>query len=908
MVKSLHRIHQNITNNFRQYHHILSGIFCVLVLTFLFGGLPGETAYAATGIKIYDYSLNKVMNYKDKKITVTFNDEKVNENNAPGLLENGISLVPYSDVFEKSPIAAQCSYNAAKKTITISKYGNTVIMTLGTKKASVNGKAYTTSAIPKMIKYMNSNKTEILVPSRFVAENLGIGYNWDSGTDTVSMNKNVMELSYNGGNKLEYTGTLGKVTIDGKNVGLGDMPVIIMNNTAMLRVKKVFADKIGAVYQYNKSDKSITLQKNGNTLVMYLGSTKAQLNGNPAELDAAPVSVKNYKNNISYILVPGSFTAACLGYNYSWDQARLTSIITSKKDDNTSSGNSTKTPELGGDTNATSGSSSSLELWSAVSSSIQKGSEIHELNNSMTSEGKNGHIYTVARDNSINTPNVERFVINSDIAFEKVTSSQSGNLITIKADDKSCNDQVIPLVNDNSNIVSFANLLNNQSDLTSTIELSMLTDNYTYELSLSQDNLSLYVTVYKNSLSSIKIGTNSYGDYITLTGMSTLKPAVSKEGSLTYIDLPYTTNGIGDINHAFTSAKYLNLIYSMNLGDKTRLVVSQNDGYETQVFEEGNSYTIYFKLPGVTVPSPQANTETPAVIDKSKYQVVIPKPADLNSSMITDEDYYDNHKFVIRIHGDYTAFYQSKTISNSSGTINNINVALNSNNETEITFSTTKLQGYEYTTDNDNIYVRVGNPRDIYKNIVVLDAGHGGKDNGTQQFGTKEKDINLNILYTVGKKYFNSDPSKLKVYYTRSSDVFISLSDRAAYAEKMGADLFVSLHMNAVTQNTDAVSGTEIYYSSSNNTPNSTGLTSKKLADTMLGNLTGTLGMNKRGVKAKDYYVVHRNTVPAILIELGYLSNTEDQALLTDEAFQDKAAQTIYDTLLGVFETYPTGR
>lgn len=886
----------------------MSGIFCMLVLASLFTGLSCENAIAATGIKIYDYSLNKVINYKDKMINVTFNDEKVNEDEAPGLLENGISLVPYSDVFEKSQIAAECSYNAAKKTITISKYGNTIIMTLGNRNALVNGKTYTMSVTPKMIKYMTSNETEILVPSRFVAENLGIGYTWDSSTNTVSMKKNIMELSYNGGNKFEYTGTLGKVSIDGKNVSLGDMPVIIMNKTAMLRVKKVFADKIGAVYKYNKSDKSITLQKNGNTLVMYLGSTKAQLNGNPAELDAAPVSVKNYKNNVSYILVPGSFTAASLGYDYSWDKVKSASIISSRKDDSTPSGNNTKTPESGDDTNVSGGSSSAMELWSAVSSSSQKGSEIHELNSSMTSEGKNGHIYMVTRDYSFISPNAERFAINSDIAFEKVTSNQSGNLITIKAEDKSCYDQVVPLVNDNSNIVSSARLMNNQSDLTSSIEFSMLTDNYTYELSLSQDNFTLYVTVYKNSLSSIKIGTNSYGDYITLTGLSALKPVVSKEGSLTYIDLPYTTNGIGDMNHAFTSAKYLNMIYSMNLGDKTRLVVSLNDGYETQVFEEGNTYTIYFKLPGVTVPSSQTNTETPTVIDKSKYQVVIPKPTGLDSSMISDEDFYDNHKFVIRLKGDYTAFYQSKTISNSSGTISNINVALNNNNETEITFSTTKLQGYKYAADNDNIYVCVGNPRDIYKNIVVLDAGHGGKDNGTQQYGTKEKNINLSILYTIGKKYFNSDPSKLKVYYTRSSDVFISLGDRAAYAGKMGADLFVSLHMNAVVQNTDAVSGTEIYYSSSNNKPNSPGLTSKKLADVMIGSLTGALGMNNRGVKAKDYYVVHRNTVPAILIELGYLSNTEDHALLTDEAFQDKAAQTIYEALLGIFQTYPTGR
>jgi N-acetylmuramoyl-L-alanine amidase len=245
-------------------------------------------------------------------------------------------------------------------------------------------------------------------------------------------------------------------------------------------------------------------------------------------------------------------------------------------------------------------------------------------------------------------------------------------------------------------------------------------------------------------------------------------------------------------------------------------------------------------------------------------------------------------------------------ISSNSGVIKDISVNLNSNNETEIRITTTKLQGYEYVTDKDNIYINIGNPRDIYPNIVVLDPGHGGPANGAQYYGSNEKDFNLQILYGIGRKYFNSDTSKLKVYYTRKSDVDLTLAERAAYASKMGADLFVSLHMNASTA--ASAYGTEVYYSENNNQPNAAGLTSKTLANIMVSNLCSGLGTLNRGYKSEKYTVVHRNTVPAVLIEMGFLSNKNDYAKLSDPVFRDNAVRLIYETLLQVFEQYPTGR
>jgi N-acetylmuramoyl-L-alanine amidase len=136
--------------------------------------------------------------------------------------------------------------------------------------------------------------------------------------------------------------------------------------------------------------------------------------------------------------------------------------------------------------------------------------------------------------------------------------------------------------------------------------------------------------------------------------------------------------------------------------------------------------------------------------------------------------------------------------------------------------------------------------------------------------------------------------------------VDISLADRAAYAEKIGADLFVSLHMNA---NTNAsIYGTEIYYSNDNNKMNSAGLNSEMLAKFFVDSLSSSLGTKNRGTRAAKYTVVHRNTVPAILIELGFMSNKSDFDKISNPEFQHKAAMAIYETLLQIFELYPTGR
>jgi N-acetylmuramoyl-L-alanine amidase len=328
------------------------------------------------------------------------------------------------------------------------------------------------------------------------------------------------------------------------------------------------------------------------------------------------------------------------------------------------------------------------------------------------------------------------------------------------------------------------------------------------------------------------------------------------------------------------------------------------------VERNGNSYSVYL--------TKSSNSDSGGETEENtENSLQFKLPADILFGDITTEDryrYYQN-KIAIILPGNQVAFYDKNPVTVSSGVVQDVTVSY-VNNQTEIVIETSKLQGFKLSETHNGVTVKLGDPKDIYQNIVLLDPGHGGNAAGATRTldGVKimEKDLNMQILYNLAQKYFNAPDSPIKIYYTRYGDevrysnTTTENYDRAAQAKRIGADLYVSLHMNSHTTTTPV--GTEVYYNSKNNKAASSGLTSKKLGEMFQKALTANLGTASRGVKDKSLIVTRENSVPAVLIELGFMSNQEELALLNNPDFQEKAAKTIYDTLCQVFEQYPTGR
>jgi N-acetylmuramoyl-L-alanine amidase len=164
---------------------------------------------------------------------------------------------------------------------------------------------------------------------------------------------------------------------------------------------------------------------------------------------------------------------------------------------------------------------------------------------------------------------------------------------------------------------------------------------------------------------------------------------------------------------------------------------------------------------------------------------------------------------------------------------------------------------------------------------IVIDAGHGGKDPGAASVLKKtEKEFNLSIALKI--KALLDKETQIKGHLTRSNDTFLELDERVAIAEKLKADLFISIHANAI--NKPSVSGTETYYSRAS---------SKAFADVIHKHLLKGTGLKDRGVKQADYRVIKKTTMPAILLEAGYLTNTTDSQALYSEAVQNRIAEEV---------------
>lgn len=210
---------------------------------------------------------------------------------------------------------------------------------------------------------------------------------------------------------------------------------------------------------------------------------------------------------------------------------------------------------------------------------------------------------------------------------------------------------------------------------------------------------------------------------------------------------------------------------------------------------------------------------------------------------------------------------------------------------------------------------------------IMLDAGHGGKDPGAISNGIKEKDINLRMVKILGKLL---QEKGFKVLYTRTRDVFIPLEERTALANSQKADLFISIHCNA--HRSSKIRGLEIYYLNLTKSKNAlrvaareNAVSEKSISDLQLiltelmlnskitesrdlANLARKQCVQKvkpiyaslldHGVKEAPFYVLMGAKMPAILVEMGYITNPQDRKQLTSYSYLKTLALGLVEAIL----------
>jgi len=174
--------------------------------------------------------------------------------------------------------------------------------------------------------------------------------------------------------------------------------------------------------------------------------------------------------------------------------------------------------------------------------------------------------------------------------------------------------------------------------------------------------------------------------------------------------------------------------------------------------------------------------------------------------------------------------------------------------------------------------------------VVVIDPGHGGKETGAVYGGIKEKDLNLDIA----KKLQALLKAKgITTYMTRSDDRYVGLYERSALANRVNADMLISIHNNAYT--TDTTGTMTLYYPG----VYKYNLSSNNLASIMQKEVTGYLDSKNIGIIVrKDLAVLRTSKVPAIIVEVGYMSNTNELKNMVSDSYRQKAAEAIRNGIL----------
>lgn len=175
---------------------------------------------------------------------------------------------------------------------------------------------------------------------------------------------------------------------------------------------------------------------------------------------------------------------------------------------------------------------------------------------------------------------------------------------------------------------------------------------------------------------------------------------------------------------------------------------------------------------------------------------------------------------------------------------------------------------------------------------IVIDAGHGYPDAGASGYGILEKDVTLDTSLQLAT-YFEETP--FNVVLTRDRDIKVELNDRVKIANNAGGDLFVSIHANS---SNGKGHGTETYFTTTKN-PNS--VQSKAEATYIQNRLLASWELSDRGVKDGNFHVIRENSMPAVLVELGFIDNKDDNDKLRSPQMRGAAAKAIY---LGILDYY----
>ncbi|WP_375200092.1 N-acetylmuramoyl-L-alanine amidase [Lysinibacillus sp. RS11] len=386
------------------------------------------------------------------------------------------------------------------------------------------------------------------------------------------------------------------------------------------------------------------------------------------------------------------------------------------------------------------------------------------------------------------------------------------------------------------------------------------------------------------------VGTVNKGGKLSVYAVEGDWLKVSSEDTYAYIYKKYAQfldadgNALGDVQKQVTTTQSINIYVKPTSSSKVISTVDSKVKLPVYKTVSGYYLTEVNGLPGYIVANSTEDikVEQPSTPDPKPTPTPTPDPitpsvtGDLLGRVTVDN-------LNIRTEANSTSTVVSKLKKGEYVQVNSINgywAQVTSNGQT----------GYVHKS-----YLKLLNQNGnaLKDRIIIIDPGHGGKDPGTVVGSNSEKAITLKVGTLVKQKL---EAAGAKVLMTRTGDTYPSLQDRVDFTNANYGEVFVSIHVNSAA-NTSA-QGTETYYAISTGDMHQEDV---DLATFVNNQIVNNLKMKNRGVKEQQYYVIRNMAIPSILVELGFLTNNEDNAKMTDDQYAELFAESVYK---GISEYY----
>lgn len=649
------------------------------------------------------------------------------------------------------------------------------------------------------------------------------------GATTVYGEQVKMDLFYNGKHHA-YAAKEVKIEIDGKAMVPKDMPAVIIDGRTMLPMRQI-AQELGCEVNWNEAAKQIYVMRGSDIIVFTVDSKTGYENGKEFTMDV-PATIVNDRT-----MLPVRALADALHLNIKWDDPNR---IVSIQSGDTVVKDEPKAPESG---QTTTGTLTGIQTPSAKDAD---------------------QTFTIQADGPMGR-------------YEKTFVDDQKIVLDFYGAKSSLPSEITKTNSDIVTGIRTATHENNGDSFTRVVfDLSGKKD---YEVTQSADKKNITISFGKTTVDKISAVHSQNKDIITIggTGSFGASVAMTADPQKIIVTIPNCQSNLSDKINTADLQYVLDGKVDTSKGNTVELVLAVEDLVQYSYREETQNLILEI------YPTTLKNMR----YDKNANVLYLDKKDKIDTGSVKMEDHYLDGYFDVTLPGDYESDYGYGTYDVKGTVVENIEVSTKGGNTT-FRFKQNRISAYEVTDEGDSYAIRVKNPKEVYDKVLLLDAGHGGKDPGTSGNGMQEKNLNLTIAQKIAQKLQGSG---IKVYMTRDSDVYPENSTRAKTANDI-ADLMVSIHMNS---GPETANGTETLYQVHAN-DNGARLTSKQLAEILQGKVVSATGNTNRGAKLwTDVLILNRTTVPAVIVEVIFITNTGDALKISNPAYQDQVAQAIAD-------------